>query len=113
MWPVLGRTLISKSPPVAAPPPDEAHLNELAQRLDQRARARLGRSLSIREVDAGSCNGCELEIHALANPFYDLERFGLRLVAPPPPAHVPIGTRPVPRNMREGVERAHTATPHP
>src|SRR5260221_9697596 len=113
MWPVLGRTLISKSPPVAAPPPDEAHLAELARRLDERAGARLGRSLSIREVDAGSCNGCELEIPPLPTPFYDLGRFGLPFVASPRHADVLMITGPVTRNMREGLERTYTATPDP
>jgi len=113
MWHVIGRTLISKPLPVAAPPPDEAHLAELAQRLDQRARARLGRSLSIREVDAGSCNGCELEIHALQNAFYDLERFGLRFVASPRHADVLLITGPVTRNMRAALQRTYDATPDP
>jgi hypothetical protein len=72
-------------PPLTEPPPrpDEAALAELAARLDVAARRRLGRSLSIREVDAGSCNGCELEIHALNNAFYDIERFGIRFAASP------------------------------
>jgi Ni,Fe-hydrogenase III small subunit len=113
MWHVIGKTLISKPLPVEAPPPDEAHLAELTRQLDQRARARLGRSLSIREVDAGSCNGCELEIHALGNPFYDLERFGLRFVASPRHADVLMVTGPVTRNMREGLERTYAATPDP
>jgi Ni,Fe-hydrogenase III small subunit len=113
MWNVIGRTLISKPLPIAAPPPDEAHLAELAARLDERARARLGRSLSIREVDAGSCNGCELEIHALANPFYDLERFGLRFVASPRHADVLMVTGPVTKNMREALLRTYNATPDP
>jgi len=113
MWHVIGRTLISKPLPVEAPPPDETHLAELAQRLDERARARLGRSLSIREVDAGSCNGCELEIHALQNAFYDLERFGLRFVASPRHADVLLVTGPVTRNMREALERTYAATPDP
>ena len=71
--------------PLTEPPPsaDDAALAELAAKVDGAARRRLGRSLSIREVDAGSCNGCELEIHALNNAFYDLERFGLRFVASP------------------------------
>jgi len=113
MWNVIGRTLIAKPLPIDAPPVDEAHLAELAARLGERARARLGRSLSIREVDAGSCNGCELEIHALANPFYDLERFGLRFVASPRHADVLMVTGPVTRNMREGLERTYAATPDP
>ena len=69
------------------------------------ARRRLGRWLSIREVDAGSCNGCELEIHALNNAFYDLERFGLRFVASPRHADVLMVTGPVTKNMREALER--------
>src|SRR6185295_5258668 len=60
----------------APPKPDDDALKQLAARVDTAARRRLGRSLAIREVDAGSCNGCELEIHALNNAFYDLERFG-------------------------------------
>src|SRR5882724_3455141 len=113
MWKTFGRTLVSKPLPVAAPKPDAAQLAELAAALDRRARARLGRSLSIREVDSGSCNGCELEIHALSNPFYDLERFGLRFVASPRHADVLMVTGPVTRNMREGLERTYTATPDP
>src|SRR5262249_54349160 len=105
MWKTFGRTLISKPLPVDAPAPDEAQLPELAAAVEARARETLGRSLSIREVDAGSCNGCELEIHALNNPFYDLERFGLRFVASPRHADVLLVTGPVTRNMREGLER--------
>ncbi|HXA71006.1 MAG TPA: NADH-quinone oxidoreductase subunit NuoB [Stellaceae bacterium] len=113
MWKTLGRTLISKPLPVDAPPPDEAHLAELSERLDRAARLRVGRSLSIREVDAGSCNGCELEIHALNNPFYDLERFGLKFVASPRHADVLMVTGPVTQNMREALERTYAATPDP
>ena len=97
----------------AAPTADDAALAELAASLDRAARRRLGRSLSIREVDAGSCNGCELEIHALNNPFYDLERFGLRFVASPRHADVLLVTGPVTRNMREALERTYHATPAP
>jgi Ni,Fe-hydrogenase III small subunit len=96
-----------------APPVSEAALAELAGRVDQAARARLGRSLSIREVDAGSCNGCELEIHALQNVLYDLERFGLRFVASPRHADVLLVTGPVTVNMREALERTWRATPDP
>src|SRR3989454_11124174 len=73
----------------------------------------LGRSLAIREVDAGSCNGCELEIHALGNAFYDLERFGIRFVASPRHADVLLVTGPVTLNMREALERTWAATPAP
>jgi len=113
MWRTIGRTLISKPLPIEAPAPDAAALAELARQLDQRARRRLGRSLAIREVDAGSCNGCELEIHALNNPFYDLERFGLRFVASPRHADVLMVTGPLTHNMREALERTYAATPDP
>src|SRR5215469_14262672 len=113
MLKIVARTLVAKPLAVAAPPLEEAHLTELGRRLEAAARARLGRSLSIREVDAGSCNGCELEIHALGNPFYDLERFGLRFVASPRHADVLMVTGPVTANMREALERTYAATPDP
>ena len=113
MWKILARTLVSKPLPIEAPAPEEAQLQELGRRLETAARARLGRSLSIRAVDAGSCNGCELEIHALNNPVYDLERFGLRFVASPRHADVLLVTGPVTTNMREALERTYAATPDP
>ncbi len=97
----------------AAPRPDEAGLAELAQSVNRAARARLGRSLSIRQVDAGSCNGCELEIHALNNAFYDLERFGFHFVASPRHSDVLMVTGPVTKNMREALLRTYNATPDP
>ena len=97
----------------ARPKLDDAELAQLSRRLDAAAKKRLGRSLSIREVDAGSCNGCELEIHALQNAFYDLERFGLRFVASPRHADVLMVTGPVTKNMREALERTYNATPSP
>lgn len=96
-----------------APPLQDSELAELAAALDRTARRRLGRSLAIRQVDAGSCNGCELEIHALNNAFYDLERFGLRFVASPRHADVLLVTGPVTKNMREALERTYRATPDP
>src|SRR5947209_6310823 len=101
--------------PLTEPPParDDAMLAELAASLDRAARQRLGRSLSIREVDAGSCNGCELEIHALNNAFYDLERFGLHFVASPRHADVLLVTGPVTKNMREALLRTYNAAPEP
>jgi Ni,Fe-hydrogenase III small subunit len=92
---------------------DEAELAELGSHLNQATRARLGRSLSIRVLDAGSCNGCELEINALSNPFYDLERFGLRVVASPRHADVLLATGPVTKNMRDALKMAYEAMPHP
>ena len=105
----LARRPLTETPPAA----DDAALAELAASLDRAARRRLGRSLAIREVDAGSCNGCELEIHALNNAFYDLERFGLRFVASPRHADVLLVTGPVTKNMREALERTYRATPDP
>ena len=96
-----------------APRPQNSELAELAGAVDRSARRRLGRSLAIRQVDAGSCNGCELEIHALNNAFYDLERFGLRFVASPRHADVLLVTGPVTKNMREALERTYRATPDP
>jgi len=96
-----------------APATADAATAELAAALDRAARQRLGRSLSIREVDAGSCNGCELEINALNNAFYDLERFGLRFVASPRHADVLLVTGPVTRNMEEALLRTWRATPDP
>jgi Ni,Fe-hydrogenase III small subunit len=96
-----------------APEADEAALAEVGNALARAARARLGRSLSIREVDAGSCNGCELEIHALNNVYYDIERFGIRFVASPRHADVLLVTGPVTKNMREALERTWRATPEP
>jgi Ni,Fe-hydrogenase III small subunit len=97
----------------AAPAPDETALAELAQSAKRAARARLGRSLSIRHVDAGSCNGCELEIHALSNAFYDLERLGLHFVASPRHADVLMVTGPVTKNMHEALLRTYDAMPDP
>jgi Ni,Fe-hydrogenase III small subunit len=101
--------------PLTEPTPqsEDSALAELAGRVDAAAKRRLGRSLSIREVDAGSCNGCELEIHALNNAFYDLERLGLRFVASPRHADVLMVTGPLTKNMREALERTYQATPDP
>jgi len=98
---------------IAPPAPGTAALEEIARSLGERARRRLGRSLSIREVDAGSCNGCELEANALNNPVYDIERFGLKFVASPRHADVLLVTGPVTWNMREALLRAYVATPDP
>src|SRR5438132_12098326 len=101
-----------RRPLTEAPPAAEA-VAELAASVDRAARRRLGRSLAIREVDAGSCNGCELEIHALSNAFYDVERFGIRFVASPRHADVLLVTGPVTLNMREALERTWAAMPAP
>jgi Ni,Fe-hydrogenase III small subunit len=110
---ILFESLLARPLTETAPARNDAALVELAGQLDHLARRRLGRSLSIREVDAGSCNGCELEIHALNNAFYDLERFGLRFVASPRHADVLLVTGPVTKNMREALRRTYDATPDP
>jgi Ni,Fe-hydrogenase III small subunit len=106
----LARRPLTEPPP---PAPRDRTLAELATQVDRAAYRRLGRSLSIRQVDAGSCNGCELEIHALNNAFYDIERFGLRFVASPRHADVLLITGPVTGNMREALYRTWAATPDP
>ncbi len=113
MLKLLANALLRGPVTEAAPDPDGDALAELARKLRGAAQARLGRSLSIREVDAGSCNGCELEIHALGNPVYDLERFGIRFVASPRHADVLLVTGPVTFNMVEALERTWRATPGP
>lgn len=105
----LFRGPLTEAPPKA----DDETLAELGRRLAGTTRRTLGRSLAIRAVDAGSCNGCELEIHALSNAFYDIERFGLRFVASPRHADVIMVTGPVTKNMREALERAYNAAPDP
>ncbi len=111
---VLLISALLKGPAVIpAPDPCAETMEELAKALGERARRKLGRSLAIREVDAGSCNGCELEIHALNNPVYDAERFGLKFVASPRHADVLLVTGPVTWNMREALERTYAATPDP
>ena len=96
-----------------APADDDPELAAVAATIKGAAERTLGRSLAIRHVDAGSCNGCELEIHALGNPFYDLERFGFRFVASPRHADVLLVTGPVTLNMREALQSTYNATPAP
>jgi len=84
-----------------------------ADRARQAIHALLGRALNIRQLDPGSCNGCEAEITALTNPYYDLERFGIHFVASPKHADMLLVTGPVTRNMREAVKRTYEAVPAP
>ncbi len=113
LWPRLGQALVSTPLTDPAPAVPDEVVAALVQRLDAAAQTRLGRSLAIRQVDAGSCNGCELEVNALGNVIYDLERFGLKFVASPRHADVLLVTGPVSRNMREGLERSWACTPDP
>jgi NADH-quinone oxidoreductase B subunit len=110
---LLFKSLVQRPLTEMPPAPGEAAMNEIAAAFKRTARRRLGRSLSIRELDAGSCNGCELEIHALNNAYYDVERFGIRFVASPRHADVLLVTGPVTKNMRDAVERTYQAMPSP
>lgn len=85
----------------------------IVRRIEEHTRKLLGRSLQIRQVDAGSCNGCEIEITGLTNPYYDLERFGLHFVASPRHADCLLVTGPVTRNMAEPLRLTYEATPDP
>jgi len=98
---------------VTEPPARDSDLETVGARLGQEIRRRFGRSLAIRQVDAGSCNGCELEIGGLTGPHYDLERFGLHFVASPRHADCLLVTGPVTLNMAEALRRTWEATPDP
>ena len=110
---LLLKSLFARPLTIAAPDADGAALEELGRALAARGRRLFGRSITIREVDAGSCNGCEVEIHALNNAIYDAERFGLRFAASPRHADVLLVTGPVTRNMKIALERTYAATPGP
>ncbi|MBI1801679.1 MAG: NADH-quinone oxidoreductase subunit B family protein [Chloroflexi bacterium] len=86
---------------------------QLVKQIDAKTKRLLGRALAIREVDAGSCNGCEIEISALTSPVYDLERFGLHFVASPRHADLLLVTGPVTRNMEVPLRKTYEATPDP
>ena len=105
----IARTGILSEP---APAIDPA-LRQVSDRLSDEVLMRLGRALAIRHVDAGSCNGCELEIHAMNSPFYNLEGLGIKFVASPRHADLLLVTGPVSRNMEEALRRTYDATPEP
>jgi Ni,Fe-hydrogenase III small subunit len=98
---------------VTEPPATEAEIERLGRALAAEVHRHFGRSLHIRQVDAGSCNGCELEIGGLTGPHYDLERFGLHFVASPRHADCLLVTGPVTRNMAEALRHTYDATPDP
>jgi len=91
----------------------EEEIRVVGATLDKMIRRKFGRSLTIRQVDAGSCNGCELEIHAMNNPIYNCERFGVHFTASPRFADMPLVTGPVARNMEIALRRTFDATPSP
>lgn len=98
---------------VSEPPPEADERLRVREALSAQIRAVLGRALCIRHVDAGSCNGCELEIHALTNPIYNLEGLGIRFVASPRHADLLLVTGPVSRHMEAALRRTYEATPDP
>jgi len=98
---------------VSEPPPDADETLRICDDLQVRIRAILGRALCIRHIDAGSCNGCELEIHALNNSLYNLEGLGIRFVASPRHADLLLVTGPVSRHMKVALQRTYAATPDP
>lgn len=112
MWQLLkqirGSGLVSEALPQVfdAHAPEVQHIHASLLRI-------LGQALAIREVDAGSCNGCELEINALTNPYYNIEGAGIRFVASPRHADMLLVTGPVSRNMEEALRRTYEATPEP
>ena len=95
------------------PPLEESALSEVGEQIKARVGELFGGSLAIREVDAGSCNGCELEIQALNNPYYSIEQFGVHFVASPRHADMLLVTGPVSRHMEEALRRTYDATPEP
>ncbi len=110
---VLGKIqrigVITESPPTTLEPA----LTEIGDRIKAKVGELFGGSLAIRQVDAGSCNGCELEIHALGNPYYGIERFGVHFVASPRHADMLLVTGPVSRHMEEALRRTYDCTPDP
>jgi Ni,Fe-hydrogenase III small subunit len=93
--------------------PDEAEIVQLVKAVDEKSKRLLGRALAIREVDAGSCNGCEIEITGLTSPIYDSERFGIHFVASPRHADMLLVTGPVTHNMEVALRKTYDATPDP
>lgn len=112
MHKLLRRIVLAGIATEPAPAPDAA-LRAAAPRLNDEILQLLGRALAIRHVDAGSCNGCELEIHALNNPYYNLEGLGIKFVASPRHADLLLVTGPVSRNMAEALRRTYDAMPAP
>ena len=112
MWHILKQ--IARTGIVTEPVPDTAGAtSEAVQRIHRDLLDILGQALTIREVDAGSCNGCELEIHALNNPYYNIEGLGIKFVASPRHADMLLVTGPVSRHMEEALRRTYDATPEP
>ena len=112
MWQILKQIVRAGIPTEAAPEADESWRTEREQ-IQAEILTILGRALCIREVDAGSCNGCELEIQALGNPYYNIEGLGIKFVASPRHADMLLVTGPVTKNMEAALVHAYDATPDP
>ncbi|MCA8142992.1 NADH-quinone oxidoreductase subunit B family protein [Burkholderia multivorans] len=112
MWQLIRQFARTDFPDEPVPAAEDAWRHE-AQQIRQDVLALLGRALCIRQIDAGSCNGCELEIHALNNPYYNIEGLGIKFVASPRHADLLLVTGPVTLNMRAAVLAAYEATPAP
>jgi Ni,Fe-hydrogenase III small subunit len=112
MWDILNQIAKAGLCTEPAPAPDDS-LRVEASHIHQELLSILGQALAIRAVDAGSCNGCELEIHALNNPYYNIEGLGMRFVASPRHADLLLVTGPVSRNMEVALRRTYEATPEP
>jgi Ni,Fe-hydrogenase III small subunit len=112
MYPIIRQILKTGIKTEAPPAPDDT-LRMEAQRLQGEILRHLGRALAIRHVDAGSCNGCELEIHAINNPYYNIEGLGIRFVASPRHADLLLVTGPVSRHMETALRRTYDAAPEP
>ncbi len=112
-WPRIRRVLPGAERAEPPGPVDASALQSLTERLEAASQVRLGRSLAIRHVNTGSCNGCELEIRALNGVVYELARFGLRFVDNPRHADVLLVTGPLTHTLRQALEQAYDATPDP
>ena len=112
MWKIV-KQIVRGGIATEAPPGDSTALRVEAHRIQRELLEILGQALTIRQVDAGSCNGCELEIHALGNPYYNIEGLGIKFVASPRHADMLLVTGPVSRNMELALRRTYDATPEP
>ena len=112
MWKIV-KQMVRGGIATEAPPATSDALRAEAQRIKGELLDILGQALTIRQVDAGSCNGCELEIHALGNPYYNIEGLGIKFVASPRHADMLLVTGPVSRNMETALRRTYDATPEP
>ena len=112
MWKII-KQIARSGIPTEVPPGEGDPLRVETERIQRELLAILGEALTIRQVDAGSCNACELEIHALGNPYYNIEGLGIKFVASPRHADMLLVTGPVSRNMEQALRRTYDATPEP